>query len=139
MPTKHLTFPGLVANADGDVSGTHDESPPLNVALERVVVKSTSGCEHRNHDLTAGFSGGAAFNYDGTITDCTELDINLGSLPAPASTNTRMSFTIKGYRPGESVDLEGTLYWSISFFEFHRLLERVTELELRVATLEPKN
>jgi hypothetical protein len=112
MPTKDLTF-NLTADADGKVTGSHDETPPIRVTLKKVVVRSTSGCDDRAHPLKAGFTGGATFDYDGEMTDCTDLEIDLGDLHAPGLTTTTMSFELSGFGPQEAVSLEGTLTYSL--------------------------
>jgi hypothetical protein len=112
MPTKSLTF-DLTADSDGKVTGSQDVTPPLPVTLEKVVVRSTSGCNGRAHPLKAGFSGGATFDYDGQMIDCTDLEIDLGGVQVPAFTTTTALFELSGFGPGESVSLEGTLSYSL--------------------------
>jgi hypothetical protein len=112
MPTKDLSF-NLTADAEGKVTGSHDETPPIRVTLKRVVVRSTSGCDNRSHAVNAGFTGGATFAFDGHMTDCSDLEIDLGDLHAPGFTTTTLFFELSGFNPQEQVSLEGTLIYSL--------------------------
>ncbi|QEL19183.1 hypothetical protein PX52LOC_06242 [Limnoglobus roseus] len=112
MPTKDLTF-NLTADADGKVTGSHDENPPFRVRLKKVVVRSTTGCNNRTHALKAGFTGGATFEHDDQMSDCSDLAIDLGDLHAPGGTTTTLFFELSGFDPQEAVTLEGTLTYSL--------------------------
>ena len=117
MPIIRLTF-SLVADADGKVNGTSDQSPPVKVSLRTITVRSTAGCNQRSHNVTAGFRGGATFNFTGTLTDCTDLSVDLNSLPAPGQQTTTLFFEIDGFAVGEQVELEGELDYGLALFDF---------------------
>ncbi len=113
MPTKTYTFSGLIADSTGTVSGTTTDSQPLNLYLQSVTVRSKTGCHGRIHSVTASISGGATFNFNGQMTDCTDLVIQLGGILLPFLTPATIVFQVQGYNLGESVDLEGMLTASV--------------------------
>ena len=115
METRELSF-DLVADDSGKVLASHDEVPPVSVTLNQIVAQSTLGCNNRDHAVTASLAGGVTFNFTGTMTDCTNLVVQLGDLSAPALTTTTLSLEVDGYTPGENVHLDGTLYYSIDLF-----------------------
>jgi hypothetical protein len=115
MPTKRYSFPGLIADGAGTVSGSTTDSVPLfDVSLDRVVVRSLTGCNGRNHVASANLTGGVTFNFSGPMTDCQDLEVALGGLNLSAFAPVTITFQVRGYNPGEVVDLEGVLVASFA-------------------------
>lgn len=129
MPSNHYDFPGLVADSHGVVVGSKVDSEDLNLLLDRVVVKSKTGCNGRTHRVSARLSGGVNFSFNGQMTDCNELGVALGGLLLPAFTEATISFEVSGYNPGETIDFEGTLYASLYGAQPSRLVRDLDELD----------
>jgi hypothetical protein len=115
MPQKDYSFPGLIADNQGKIAASKSDSQPVSLTLDRVIVRSTSGCRSRSHPVTATLSGGVDFRFNGAMSDCTDLGIDLGSLSLPAFSSAVVAFELSGFDPGENVDLEGTLFASYAF------------------------